>query len=464
VRLLGCRGLDVSWDGIKASVVGEEIRYADSGDAYIAYQVLGDAPRDLIVIMDGFIPVDTMDDEPRLARGMARLGSFARLLRFDRRGIGLSDPVAPRVPPTLEQWVMDALAVLDAAGSTEAAVLASAEASPVGLLLAATHPERVRALIIVNGFARALAAVDYPIGISAEVVEAILDTTNPSVGELTVESVAQFAPSAAEDEEFRRWWKQTGQRGASPGTARALLRVAFESDVRAILPTIGVPTLVVQFADHPSLRAGSYIAEHVPGAALVEIAGSDDYWWAAEKAGVALDEIEEFLTGVRSGPAPDRILTTVLFTDIASSTTRASELGDQAWRDLLDRHDDAVRRQLARYRGRLIKTMGDGFLATFDGPARAIECACAVRDSARQLGLEVRSGIHTGEVEVRGDDIGGIAVHIAARIAALAEPTSVWVSRTVTDLVTGSGLQFSDRGPHELRGIPGSWDLYAIQT
>jgi class 3 adenylate cyclase len=445
--------------------VAGEIQYANSGDAYVAYQVLGDGPRDLLVVMEGFIPVDTMDDEPRLARSMARLRSFARLVRFDRRGIGLSDPIAPTDPPTLEQWVGDAVAVLDAAGSPQAVVLASAEATPVALLLAASHPQRVGALVIVNGFARARVDVDYPQGIAAEILDQmVVDSTDPSPAEVTVDWVAQFAPSAAGDEQFRQWWDRTGRRGASPTTARALLRVALESDVRAVLGTIRVPTLVVQLTGQPVISAGGYIAEHVPGPVFVEIAGRDDYWWAADAAATVLDEIEEFLTGVRGGSAPvDRVLSTVLFTDIVSSTVRVSELGDRQWHDLLDRHDVAVRRQLARFRGREVKSMGDGFLATFDGPARAVECARAIRDAAHQLGLEVRSGIHTGEVELRGDDIGGIAVHIAARVAALAEPATVWVSRTVTDLVVGAGLRFMDHGDHDHKGVPGSWHLFVLQ-
>jgi class 3 adenylate cyclase len=241
------------------------------------------------------------------------------------------------------------------------------------------------------------------------------------------------------------------------------MRVACESDVRAILPTIRVPTLVAHFADDPTFMAGRYIADHVPGAVFVEIAGSDDYWWAADNAATVLDEIEEFLTGVRPEPVADRVLSTVLFTDIVSSTVRANELGDRRWHDLLDHHDRAVRRQLDRFHGREVKTTGDGFLATFDGPARAVECACAIRDAIGQLGLDVRIGVHTGEVEVRGDDIGGIGVHIAARVAERAEPKAVWVSRTVTDLVVGSDLNFTDRGDHSLKGVPGTWRLFAVQ-
>jgi class 3 adenylate cyclase len=445
-------------------LVVAEIRYASAEGVNIAYQVLGEGPRDLLVVMDGFIPVDTMDDEPRLARSMARLGSFARLIRFDRRGIGLSDPVAPSDPPTLEQWVQDALAVLDAVDSTHAVVLASAEAALVAILLVATHPERVDSMVIVNGYPRLLVDVDYPQGLTAEFLEHwVVDSTNPLAVDPNTDWVAMFAPSAAGDEQFREWWDQTGRRGASPATARTLLRVACESDVRAVLPTIRVPTLVVHLVANPTIGAGHYIAKHVPGAVLVEVAGSDDYWWAADSAGAVLDEIEEFLTGVRSGPSVDRVLSTVLFTDIVSSTTRASRLGDRQWRDLLDRHDGAVRRQLARFRGREVKTTGDGFLATFDGPARAVECACAIRDAAHQLDLEVRCGVHTGEIQVRETDIGGIAVHIAARVGERAEPNEVWVSRTVTDLVVGSALLFVDRGDHHLKGVPGLWHLFAVR-
>jgi class 3 adenylate cyclase len=443
--------------------VPANIRYARSDDVHVAYEVLGDATRDLLVIMDGFIPIDTMENEPRLARSMRRLGSFARLIRFDRRGIGLSDPVSPSAPPTLEQWVEDALAVLDAAGSTEAVVLGSVEAGGVGLLLAAMHPDRVSALVIVNGMARCLVDTDYPHGISEERMHQILETTNPSSGRPTAEQVAEFAPSAANDENFRDWWYETGRRGASPATARALLRVAIQSDVRPVLPAIRVPCLVVHFRDEYFAQLGRYLADRISGAKFVEIDGSDNYWWAADNANVALDEIEEFITGIRGGPTVDRVLATVLFTDIVASTERSSDLGDRRWHDLLDRHDAAVRRQLARFRGREIKSTGDGFLATFDGPARALECAGAIRDAARQLGLEVRSGVHTGEIEIRGDDIGGIAVHIAARIAAKARPAEVWASRTVTELVVGSGIEFNDNGDHELRGVPGRWRLFAVQ-
>jgi class 3 adenylate cyclase len=441
--------------------VTSEIRYARSDDVYIAYQTLGDGPFDIIVIMDGFIPVDTMDDEPRLARGMRRLAAFARVIRFDRRGIGLSDPITPSSPPTLEQWCDDARAVLDAAGSTDAVVLAASEASPVALLFAATHAERVRALVLVNAFASVLADDDLPEGMSPAELQAVLDHTDPS-DEVTVDGVSQWVPSAANDPDFRRWWQETGRRGASPATARALLGVAMGADVRAVLPAIRVPVFLAYLTEAPERPGASNLASRMPDAKVVELPGRDSYWWAAERAAEILDEIEEFLTGVRAGRSADRKLATLLFTDIADSTSRSSELGDAKWRVLLDQHDRALRRQFVRFRGQEVNTTGDGFVATFDGPARAIDCALAIRDAARQLGIDVRSGVHTGEVEVRGDDIAGIAVHIAARVAARAEPNTVWTSRTVVDLVVGSGFNFNDEGEHTLKGVPGTWQLYSV--
>ncbi|HMC72556.1 MAG TPA: adenylate/guanylate cyclase domain-containing protein, partial [Mycobacteriales bacterium] len=384
-----------------------EVRYASSAGAYVAYQVLGTGVRDLLVMMEGFISVDMMDEEPRLARGMARLGSFARLIRFDRRGIGLSDPVSPSTPPTLEQWVGDAVSVLDAVGSERAIVLAAAEASAVGLLLTATHPDRVASLVVVNGFARALVDVDYPVGLPREALESLLDATVAPSADTDIDFLVEVAPSVANDVQFRQWWELAGRRGASPGTARALLRVAMESDVRAVLPTIQTPTLVIHLRDDPITpsAAGRYVAEHIGGARWVEVPGADDYWWASDSAGVVLDEIEEFATGVLATPPPNRVLSTILVTDIVASTGRAIDLGDHRWRDLLDSHDKAVRRQLTRFRGMEINTTGDGFVATFDGPARAVECACAIRDVAHQLGLDIRAGVHTGEIELRRDDI-----------------------------------------------------------
>ena len=302
--------------------MGNEVQYTNSSGAYVAYQVIGEGSRDLLVVMEGFISVDMMDDEPRLARCMARLGSFARLIRFDRRGIGLSDPVSPSTPPTLEQWVEDAIAVLDAVESERAIVLASAEASSVGLLLAATHPDRVQSVVVVNGFARALVDVDYPEGMPLETLAQDLDRTVASPGDENNDFLLEVAPSVANDAEFRQWWEEAGRRGASPGTARALLRAAQGSDVRAVLPAIRIPTLVLHLRDDPliPIRAGRYIADHVPGAQWVEVPGADDYWWASDSAGVVLAEVEEFVTGVVGTPPQNRVLSTILFTDIVSST------------------------------------------------------------------------------------------------------------------------------------------------
>jgi class 3 adenylate cyclase len=440
-----------------------EVLYAQGSGAQIAYECLGSGPRDILVLMEGVISIDAMDDEPRLAHSMARLNSWGRLIRFDRRGVGLSDPVAPNSPPTLEQWVDDAIAVLDAVGSERAVILASDGPSPVGLLLAATRPDRVESLVVVNAYARLYWDVDYPAGfpLGFSQIDEITAVSTPQAENRWVYTVV---PSAAHDPVFRQWWDRTGRRGASPSTAKALLRVVAESDVRAVLPTIQSPTLVIHLRDVQPipLPLGRYVADHVPHARWVELPGADGFWWFSDSAALVLDHVEEFVTGGHFTPLTNRLLSTILFTDIVSSTEHVSAMGDARWHEVLDRFDGAVRRQLERFRGVEVNTTGDGFVATFDGPARAVGCACAIRDSARQLGLEVRSGVHTGEIELRGNDIAGIGVHIAARVAALAKPSSVWVSRTVTDLVVGSGIRFEAIGDHELKGVPGMWTLCAV--
>jgi len=439
-------------------------RYAKSGDVHIAYQVLGDGPTDVLLLVADFIPTDAWEEQPRLAHAYQRLASFSRLIRCDRRGIGLSDPITPGSPPTLEQWIQDALAVLDAVGSEQAVIIGLNDAGPVAALLAATHPERVRALVFVNSYARATHAPDYPHGwpedAAAKMVE---DTVEPAddVGW----AMDVIAPSVAGDEEFQRWWDRAGNRGASPATARALLKVYLRSDVRGILDAIDVPTLVVHRVDNAviTVENGRYLAEHIPRAKLVELPGADDMFWLGD-ADTLIDEIEEFLTGARRRPAMDRVLATVLFTDIVRSTERAASLGDNQWSRLLDDHDRICAEHVDRYRGRMVKSTGDGVLATFDGPARAIACALDLRAALRPLGIEIRVGLHTGEIELRGDDIGGIAVHIAARIDALAGDGEVLASRTVVDLVVGSGIEFLDRGEHELKGVPGTWTLFAVAS
>jgi len=438
-------------------------RYARSGDAHIAYQVGGNGPPDLLYLSSGTISIDSIDDEPGFARFHRDLASFTRLIRMDLRGVGLSDPIDPSVPPALEQWVGDAIGVMDDSGCERAAVCGAEEGALVGMLLAASHPDRAASLILLNASARLLRDVDYPAGLPDHVVRRFEDTVFESGGD-EFGDLEILAPSMATDPQFRQWWRRAGNRGASPATARALSRTRFQSDLRAVLPTIRVPTLIIQRKDDRAVRAdhGRYLAEHIPSARYAEVPGDDHLPFVGDSATIVA-EIEEFLTGTRHVEA-DRVLATILFSDIVHSTDLVSELGDRRWRDLLDGHYAMIRRQLRRFGGREVKTVGDGLLATFDGPARAIRCAQAIRDGARQLTLEVRVGLHTGEVEKMGDDIGGLAVHIGARVCASAAPGEVLASRTVVDLVAGSGIPFDDRGEHELKGVPDRWQLFAVMS
>jgi DNA-binding SARP family transcriptional activator/class 3 adenylate cyclase/pimeloyl-ACP methyl ester carboxylesterase len=449
----------------RRQITTPETCYAKSGDVDIAYQVSGVDSPDLLMFSTAVLPIDSMDEEPSLARFNDRLASFSRLMRFDVRGVGMSDSFAPSSPPTLEQWIQDAVAVLDAAGSERVAVLGPRDASLQALLLATTYPDRVSSLIIANGTARLARADDYPIGAPQRILDRFLEVNmEPDAVERGFDLLAVAAPTVADDNTFRAWWNRAGNRGASPARARAMQAVYQRADLRPVLPLVAVPTLILHCRDNAMIRAshGRYLAANIPGAKYVELPGADDLYWVGDADGM-LDEIEEFLTGVRPGPRSDRILATVLFTDIVGSTRRAAEMGERRWRDLLDRHDLAVRRQLERFRGQEIKMTGDGVLATFDGPARAVRCGCAIRDAAAQLGLEIRAGVHTGEVEVRGDDIGGMAVHIAARVESLAEPSEVLVSRTVVDLIVGSGIETIDRGEHALDGVPGTWRVFTAE-
>jgi class 3 adenylate cyclase len=415
------------------------------------------------MVLGNHISIDSMDDEPSLARFHRRLASFSRVIRFDRRGVGLSDPIAPSDPPTLEQLAEDALAVMDAAGSSSAACFADGPCAEA-VLMAAAHPERIDRLLLVNSTARVMRAPDYPCGIPEHLVEAFLDNvTKPDAVEQGVDDVALLNPTVAGDQAFRTWWVRAGRRGASPSVAKAILRVKWTADVRQFLQLVQVPTLVLHRAGYAVLRPdhGRYLAEHIPGALFRELPGTDNLYWVGE-TDLMLEEIEEFLTGTRHRSEPNRVLATVLFTDIVDSTTQASGLGDSAWHDRLERHDAMVRRQLERFGGKEIKTIGDGFLATFDGPARAIRCACAIRDGVEQLGIDVRAGLHTGEVELLRDDVGGITVNIAARVVNFAGAGEVLASRTLADLVVGSSIEFEDRGEHELKGVPGWWRLFAV--
>jgi class 3 adenylate cyclase len=444
---------------------GRETRYAKTTDGvHIAYQVIGGAPLDLLVFSGGLVPIDTMDEEPSLARFYRRLASFSRVVRFDPRGSGMSDPMSPSSPPTLEQWVQDAVAVLDAAGSRRAALFAYGPAVQEAVLLSVTFSSRVVALVLVNGSARLAEGPDYPIGFPRAVLEAFSEINfEPDAMQRGFDVLSLTSPSVGNDPAFRRWWDRAGNRAASPAMARALMTLRVEADIRDLLPLIQVPTLIVHRRDNQLLPVGHgrYLREHIPGAKYVELPGADNLYWVGDTDQM-LDEIEETLTGARHGPEPDRMLATVLFTDIVGSTERIVEVGERRWRDLLDLHDTALRRQLERFRGREIKTTGDGVLATFDGPARAVQCACAIRDAAAQLGLQVRAGVHTGEVEIRGTDIGGMTVHIGQRVSALAGPGEVMVSSTVKDLVIGAGIEFDDRGDHELKGVPGVWRIFSV--
>ncbi len=445
-------------------MVGVETRFARNGDVHLAYQVRGSGAVDLLMPSFGTISIAAFDAERHMARFIERLGRFARLLCYDLRGVGLSDPIVPSSPPTLETCADDALAVLDKVGCEQAFVIGYHLGGPAAILLAATHPDRVSGLVLCNTYARLERADDYPCGIPRRVLEeASRDTIDPDTEADSTRFMTAYAPSVATDAEFQQWWVDEGLRGASPATASALTELQAFADVRDVLPTVRVPTLVLH--SHHGLWCridhGRYMAEHIPQAKFVELPSADAPFFT-DAADIVLGEVEEFLTGHRRALEPDRILTSIVFTDIAASTEQAATLGDQSWRELLDRHDELVRRQIVRFGGREIKTMGDGFLATFDGPARAVRCAAAIRDGARQLGVEIRAGVHTGEVEMRGDDIGGIAVNLAQRVSSVAGGGEVVVSGTVKDLVFGSGIEFAERGAHELKGVPGTWQLYEV--
>ena len=439
-----------------------ETHYAKApGGAHLAYQVVGDGPLDLVFVSEWSTHVEAQWEYPPLARFLNRLASFSRLIVFDKQGVGLSDPLSFDEVPTLERSMDDIQVVMDAVGSDQAALFATAGAGPMTMLFAATYPERVSSLVLANTFARLAQGPDYPCGVGPDQQERYLRLVEDTWGTEPVEH--SFGPETAADHGFLVWLARYQRLAASPGTAARMQRRFYETDVRQILPTISSPTLVLHRTGNRFVPVdnGRYLAARIANARYCELPG-DDHLYYAGKAERLLDEVEEFLTGTRHTSESDRFLATVLFTDIVGSTAMVSEVGDQRWRDVLDVHDAMVRRQLDRFRGIEIKTTGDGFLATFDGPARAIQSALAIREAARALGLEVTIGVHTGEVERRGDDLGGIAVHLAARVQEIARPGEVLVSRTVSDLVVGSQIGFSDRGDHELRGVPGRWRLYAV--
>ncbi len=438
-----------------------ETKYAKSGKVNIAYQVVGGGALDLVFGMGWVSHLDYFWEEPSFARFLKRLASFSRLILFDKRGTGLSDRVPDAELPTLEQRMDDVRAVMDAVGSQRAALFGVSEGGPMCALFAATYPERTIALAMYGTYAKRIWAPDYPWAPTPEERQKWYDLLAQEWG--GVVDLATLAPSAMSDERFKQWWATYLRRSASPGAALALGRMNTQIDIRHVLPAIRVPTLVLHRTGDRDVNVGGarYMAARIPGARYVELPAEDHLPWVGNQDAI-LDEVEEFLTGVRHGPEPDRVLATVMFTDMVGSTERAAELGDRRWRDLLEAHQTVVRKELEHFRGKEVDTAGDGFLATFDGPARAIRCAAAICTNVRRLGIEIRAGLHTGEIEVLGAKVGGLAVHIAARVATKAGASEVLVSQTVKDLVAGSGIQFEDRGSHILKGVPEEWRLYAV--
>jgi class 3 adenylate cyclase len=445
-----------------------ETRYVTVGDTEVAYQIIGEGPLDL-VYHHGLCHLDLQWDVTPEAAFNGRLASFSRLILFDRRGSGASGRVLRHGFPTWEEWSEDLLAVLDAVGSQSAAIFAEAEAGATAVLFAAGHPERVNALVLGNTQARWAAADDYPIGVSPSEIDGIVELLEATWGK--TDALRSLFPSLAGDEPVMASLARLCRAAATPRMAGALYRYIFEAlDVREALGLVQAPTLVLQNRNpdpllgpaHTGSERARYLAEHICNARLVEVRG-DDYLFFGGDHEPVVSEVAEFLTGQGPPVEVDRILTTVLFTDIVASTERAAAEGDHRWRNLLDAHDRTVRSQLSRFRGKEIKTTGDGFLASFDGPARAIRSAQAIIEATGRLGIDLRAGLHTGECEVRDGDLAGLAVHIAARIGALAGPREVLISSTVKDLVAGSGIEFRERGEQELRGVPGRWRLYAVR-
>jgi class 3 adenylate cyclase len=441
-----------------------ETRYARTSDGVsIAYSVVGDGPRDLVWVPGWVSHLEVAWEEPTLARFYERLATFSRLILFDKRGTGLSDRVPESHLPTLETRMDDLRSVCDAVGSDRAALLGMSEGGPLSILFAATYPARTTALILIGGYARRQQTPDYPWGSSSEEFAAFQEEIARGWGGPV--GLDARAPSRAADPRFRETWARYLRLGASPAAVAALVEMNAEIDVRSVLPTVRVPTLVLHRTGDRASRVGGgrYVAEHIPGATFVEMPGDDHLPWVGD-ADRVLEEIEHFLTGERRQPEADRVLATILFTDIVDSTRQVSRLGDAAWKETLAAHDERAKIEIARHQGTYVNSTGDGLLARFDGPARAVRCALAIGAAVRPLGLEIRAGCHTGEVELAGADVRGVAVHIGARVSALAGPGQVLVSSTVKDLVAGSGLSFADFGTHTLKGVEDPWHLYEVET
>ena len=437
-----------------------EVRYASSDGAAVAFQAVGEGPLDLVFLPEWMNNLEMQWQDPRLARFPTRLSTFSRVVMLNMRGIGLSDPLARGESTTIEQWMDDISAVLDALGSAGAALLGTGIGGSLAMVFAATYPKRTSALALVNSTARSSAAPDYPFGIDRAWRERTQEQMARSWGQASI--LALQAPELANDSRFREWYARFERYGASPGTALDVLRMVHDLDVRHVLPAIQCPVLILHRSGDPITRVehGRYLAEHLPGARYIELPGEGHAYWSDDPDDL-LDEIQEFLTGAPPVSLVDRVLATLLFTDIVGSTEAAARLGDERWTRLLEEHRLLVRQQLEWFRGSEMDSTGDAFLATFDGPARAIRCAAAIRDVVRSIGLEIRAGLHTGEVEQRGERIAGMAVHIGQRVQAEAESGEILVSRTVADLVAGSGIRFSDRGNRPLKGVPGRWQLFA---
>jgi class 3 adenylate cyclase len=438
-----------------------DTRYVAGGGGYVAYQVFGQGPATVLLLTNWLQNLDAMWEEPRLARYLERLSTFSRVICFDKRGSGVSDPVPLAALPTVEQWMDDARAALDAAGVECAAVIGDTEGGPMAIMLAASLPERVSALVLINSFARWTRTEGYPIGMPAPIVERLVDRYEQHWG-VTADILALTAPSVAEDRGFREWYLRYQRLSMPRGAAAATYRWVLQLDVRSALPSIQVPTLVLHRAAnrHHRVEFGRYLAEQIPGAVYTELPGADSFPMQAGDFAALLDEVERFLTGTKGESAFDRLLATLLFTDIVGSTEFAAQRGDAAWLELLREHDQIVRDHLRRYRGTEFSHMGDGFAARFDGPARAVTCAARLVEALSPLGISIRAGLHTGEVELVGEDVGGIAVHLAARVMAEAAGSQILVSGTVRDLVVGSGIEFTDQGERRLKGVPGTWHLY----
>ena len=439
-----------------------ETRYAKAGDTHIAYQVFGDGPIDIVLATEFWHSIEVQWDQPELATFLERMGSFARMISFDQRGSGVSDPVSLQEVTSLELWMDDIDAVMNEVGSESAVFYGLGGGGTMAMLYAATYPQRVSGLVLVNSFARLMRAPDYPWGRAPELEEEVLDIMSTGWGRGVFLDL--LAPSRVGDERFRQWWARYQRVGASPGTVLSMRKMFGLIDIREVLPSIRAPTLVLNRAQSRFyvVEHGRYLAEHIPRARFVEVPGVDYFSFLGDPEPI-LSETERFVAGLTSPPESDRQLSTVLFTDIVESTKLASELGDRRWRELLSEQRALVRRELERYHGREVDTAGDGFLATFDAPARAVRCACVVRDAVRDLGIEIRAGLHTGEVEVLDEGLAGVAVHLGQRVLAAAAPGEVLVSSTVKDLAVGSGLEFDDRGLHGLKGVPDEWRLFAVR-